>query len=89
MRLEKHSSLAVYCYWSVPATRCSFCPGGGIPLLWLFLKLLPYFVSLFKGVFLEDFSLTIMEGLRTEGVVRCTDCKALYVIVVCDYGINK
>ena len=72
----------------------SVCPGRGIPPLWLFLRFLPsFFYPVKRVIFFHQhgkFFLTQIQGLRTEDVVHCTDCKAhwLNVIVILGY-INK
>ncbi len=48
-----------------------------------------HFFALLKG-FLGEFFLIQVEGLRTEGVVCCTDWKgALRQTVICDTGLYK
>ena len=72
----------------------SVCPGRGIPPLWLFLRFLPsFFYPVKRVIFFHQhgkFFLTQIQGLRTEDVVHCTDCKAHWfnVIVILGY-INK
>ena len=62
-------------------------PGRGIPPLWLFLRFPPsFFTPLFKVFFSHygKFFITRIEGLKTQDVIHCTDCKAHWgnVIVI-------
>ena len=86
------SFIVIHCH-SIIHCNCTIClcwlfctcdihctsvrPGRGIPPLWLFLRFLPHFFPV-KGFFVGKFFLTGTEGLRTEGVTPCTDCKALW-----------
>lgn len=56
-----------HCSLSTPSLCCSVLS----PPLWALLSCLPFF--LVESFF---FSLPPIEGLRPEGVVHCTDCKA-------------
>lgn len=56
-----------HCSLSTPSLCCSVL----LPPLWALLSCLPFF--LVESFF---FPLPPIEGLRPEGVVRCTDCKA-------------
>ena len=77
--------VAIFCTHNIYCM--SVCPGRVIPTLWLFLRFLPFVFFLLKGFFFHQnvkFFLTQIEGLRTEYVVYCTDCKAHWdnVIVI-------
>lgn len=56
-----------HCSLSTPSLCCSVL----LPPLWALLSCLPFFL-------VESFFFTLppIEGLRPEGVVHCTDCKA-------------
>ncbi len=65
----------------------SVCPGRGIRPLLLFLRFLTFFPI--KEVFGGSFSFHWIEGLRIEGVVHCTVCKAPWGKLVIFGYINK
>lgn len=50
------------------------------------MRILPFCnVKMFFG----EFSLLWFDGLRTAGIAHFTDCKALWGIVICHYGLYK